>query len=155
MATVTARAYLSPTLVLLALDWPDGESKQDFLGFAIQRTPGFLDLQTGQLATSSWLPNRIGFSGPPASGKPDIDSKEAPIQKFIVKSSTWRSSSPVERPVTCAAFNVGTGRVGGAKDDEGHPYHSACQRTCPVHRIAWYGARGMGKKKLKRKRHLS
>jgi len=25
MSTVSARAYLSPTLVLLAMDWPDGD----------------------------------------------------------------------------------------------------------------------------------
>ena len=37
MATVNARAYLSPTLVLLAMDWPDGETRHDFLGFAIRQ----------------------------------------------------------------------------------------------------------------------
>ena len=35
------RSYLSPTLVLLALDWPDGATRADFLGFAIERAPGF------------------------------------------------------------------------------------------------------------------
>jgi hypothetical protein len=37
----SARAYLSPTLVLLAMDWADGAKFDDFLGFAILRTPGF------------------------------------------------------------------------------------------------------------------
>jgi hypothetical protein len=36
---VAARAYLSPTLVLLAFDWPSGAARDDFLGFAIERTP--------------------------------------------------------------------------------------------------------------------
>ena len=83
MATANARAYLSPTLVLLALDWPDGATRQDFLGFAIRRTPGFMDLATGVQAASSWLPNRISFNGPPAPGHLDFPSAEAPIQKFM------------------------------------------------------------------------
>ena len=83
MATVNARAYLSPTLVLLAVDWPDGANRQDFLGFAIRRTPGFIDLGTGVPAASSWLPNRVSFNGPPPAGEPDFPSEEAPIQKFM------------------------------------------------------------------------
>ena len=83
MSVTAARAYLSPTLVLLAFDWPDGEQRADFLGFAIKRTPGFLDLTTGVLAASSWLPNRLGFNGPPAEGQPDFPSDKAPIQKFM------------------------------------------------------------------------
>ena len=72
---VTAAAYTSPTLVLLAFDWPSGDQRPDFLGFAIRRTPGF-----GAEATS-WLPNRIGFDGPAANGA-DLPSDQAPIQKF-------------------------------------------------------------------------
>jgi phosphatidylserine/phosphatidylglycerophosphate/cardiolipin synthase-like enzyme len=83
MAKTVARAYLSPTLVLLALDWADGETRNDFLGFAVKRTPGFQDLKTGVMAASSWLPNRIGFDGPPAAGQPDFPSDGAPIQKFM------------------------------------------------------------------------
>ena len=83
MATVIARAYLSPTLVLLAMDWPDGVNRLDFLGFAIRRTPGFLDLSTGLVAPSSFLPNRVSFNGPPAAGQPDFPSNVAPIQKFM------------------------------------------------------------------------
>lgn len=83
MAAVSARAYLSPKLVLLALDWPDGEARQDFLGFAIRRTPGFRDLATGVDAASSWLPNRLSFNGPPPAGQPDFPSNVAPIQKFM------------------------------------------------------------------------
>jgi phosphatidylserine/phosphatidylglycerophosphate/cardiolipin synthase-like enzyme len=83
MAAINARAYLSPSLVLLAMDWPDGESRQDFLGFAIRRTPGFQDHATGVDEASSWLPNRLSFTGPPAAGQPDFPSNVAPIQKFM------------------------------------------------------------------------
>jgi PLD-like domain len=83
MTTVAVRAYLSPSLVLLAMDWPDGESRTDFLGFAIRRTPGFQDLKTGTMAASDWLPNRLSFSGPPAKGQPDFPSNQAPVQKFL------------------------------------------------------------------------
>jgi len=83
MTTVLARAYLSPTLVLLAMDWPDGEKRNDFLGFAVRRTPGFQDLKTKAHDPYSWLPNRLGFAGPPAKGMPDFPSDKAPIQKFL------------------------------------------------------------------------
>ena len=83
MATVDVRAYLSPSLVLLAMDWPDGATRNDFLGFAVRRTPGFKNLQTGVVATTDWLPNRLSFDGPPAEGQPDFPSNEAPIQKFM------------------------------------------------------------------------
>jgi phosphatidylserine/phosphatidylglycerophosphate/cardiolipin synthase-like enzyme len=72
---VIIQAYLSPTLVLLAFDWPAAGGKSDFLGFAIQRTPGF------DGAASSWLPNRIGFDGPKPD-QSDFPSNTAPIQKF-------------------------------------------------------------------------
>src|SRR5262249_11753275 len=77
------KAYRSPSLVLLAFDWPDGETRQDFLGFAVRRTPGFLDLATGKRAASDWLPNRLSFNGPPPAGPPDLPSNTAPIPKFM------------------------------------------------------------------------
>jgi phosphatidylserine/phosphatidylglycerophosphate/cardiolipin synthase-like enzyme len=73
-ARVRARAYLSPTLVLLAFNWPGGEARSDFLGCAIERAPGF----EGEAA--SWLPNRLTFDGPAAG---DAPSNESPIQKFM------------------------------------------------------------------------
>ena len=76
---VAVKSYTSPTLVLLAFDWPGGDARNDFLGFAIERTPGFYG------AAKSWLPNRIDFNGPKvdAQGQPaDAPSNEAPIQKF-------------------------------------------------------------------------
>jgi hypothetical protein len=72
---VIAKSYVSPTLVLLAYDWPAGAERNDFLGFAIQRTPGF------EGEAPSWLPNRIGFDGPKPD-QSDFPSNEAPIQKF-------------------------------------------------------------------------
>ena len=79
MATTkaTARAYLSPTLVLLAFDWLDGKSHPDFLGFAIRRAPGF---SKGE--KQGYLFNKIGFVplGPSSGPMP---SNVAPIQKFL------------------------------------------------------------------------
>lgn len=76
MAKAKVRAFVSPTCVLLALDWAEGKDRQDFLGFAIRRTPGF------QGQAQSWLPNRIGFEGP-ATGDKDFSSDKSPIQKFL------------------------------------------------------------------------
>lgn len=81
--STSVRAYLSPTLVLLAYDWPEGESRADFLGFAIRRTPGFWSQDGKSRANSSWLPNRLTFTGPVPTGEPDVDSSNAPIQKFM------------------------------------------------------------------------
>jgi phosphatidylserine/phosphatidylglycerophosphate/cardiolipin synthase-like enzyme len=72
---VVVKSYVSPTLVLLAFDWPTGDGRADFLGFAIERSPGFGG------APASWLPNRIGFDGPKPD-QSDIPSNQAPIQKF-------------------------------------------------------------------------
>jgi hypothetical protein len=76
VSRVAVRPYLSPTLVLLAFDWQEGRGRTDFLGFAIQRSPGFGSQK------KSWLPNRISFDGPAPDGK-DLPSNENPIQKFM------------------------------------------------------------------------
>ena len=78
MSKVKIRPYCSPTLVLLAFDWPDGD-RRDFLGFAIQRSPGYRK-PDGTEETESWLPNRVGFDGP-EQGR-DFPSDTCPIQKF-------------------------------------------------------------------------
>ena len=53
---VTVRAYTSPTLVLLAMDWADGAEREDLLGFAILRSPGFhKGEQDGYLLNKDWL----------------------------------------------------------------------------------------------------
>lgn len=80
---ISIRAYLSPTLVLLALDWAGGKTRTDFLGFAIKRSPGFLSVDGKSRAPESWLPNRLTFDGPVPPEQPDADSKDAPIQKFM------------------------------------------------------------------------
>src|SRR5262245_33873339 len=83
MPKVDAKAYLSPSLVLLAMDWKDGEERQDFLGFAISRTPGFKNFTTDEINKTDWLPNRLSFDGPPPEGELDPPSQTAPIQKFM------------------------------------------------------------------------
>lgn len=81
--TIDIRAYLSPTLVLLAFDWAEGKSNPEFLGFAIKRSPGFWSADGKTRDTESWLPNRLTFDGPVPPGKPDAPSNVAPIQKFM------------------------------------------------------------------------
>ena len=72
MTRVIAKSYISPSLVLLAMDWPDGVNSNDFLGFAIKRTPGFQNNETGKFSEFSWLLNRLSFNGPPPEGHPDF-----------------------------------------------------------------------------------
>lgn len=81
MKPVIIKTYLSPTLVLLAFDWEDGAASNDFLGFAVKRTPGFRPTQGAAAAPFSWLPNRIGFNGPNDNGA-DMPSNTNPLQHF-------------------------------------------------------------------------
>ncbi|QRR08077.1 phospholipase [Burkholderia sp. MS455] len=81
--SVSVRSYLSPTLVLLAFDWSDAQSRNDFLGFAIRRTPGFWSADGKTRAPNSWLPNRLTFDGPAADTQGDAPTDQAPIQKFM------------------------------------------------------------------------
>ena len=74
---VVARAYTSPTLVLLAMDWPDGTKFSDFLGFSILRSPGF---HPGE--KDGYLVNKISFSAPTENSQP-LPSNLAPFQKFM------------------------------------------------------------------------
>jgi phosphatidylserine/phosphatidylglycerophosphate/cardiolipin synthase-like enzyme len=86
MANVALRAYLSPTLVLLAFDWEDSLKEKDFLGFQITRASS-----AGPTVT---LLNRLTFSGPVQGS--DVPSSLAPIQKF----EWWDASIPVGSAVT-------------------------------------------------------
>jgi hypothetical protein len=96
---IELRAYLSPTLVLLALNWDEGHTRDDFLGFAISRAPGFWSADGKHRADESWLPNRLTFDGPVQAGKPDAPSNVAPIQKFMWWASrTRRNCSRRRRP---------------------------------------------------------
>lgn len=74
---VVARAYTSPTLVLIAMDWPEGGQRPDFLGFAIRRSPGFAPGEK-----DGYLTNKIGFSAPGKDAQP-LPSSLAPFQKFL------------------------------------------------------------------------
>ena len=74
---VLARAYTSPTLVLLAMDWPRGSTRPDFLGFAIRRAPGF-----ARGEKDGYLTNKIGFSAPDKDAQ-SLPSNLAPFQKFL------------------------------------------------------------------------
>ncbi|MGZ9724015.1 phospholipase D-like domain-containing protein [Rhizobium miluonense] len=76
MGSVTAKAYESPSCILLAFDWPDGTAHPDFLGFAIQRAPGYT--KTGE---PQYLFNKLDFS-PIEPGAEPKGSDVAPIQKF-------------------------------------------------------------------------
>jgi phosphatidylserine/phosphatidylglycerophosphate/cardiolipin synthase-like enzyme len=76
LTAIKVQSYLSPTLVLLAFDWPDGSTRHDFLGFGVERRPGF----DGE--SRSWLPNRIGWDGAPKAGE-RLPSDRFPIQKFM------------------------------------------------------------------------
>ena len=74
---VIAKAYTSPTLVLLAMDWPAGNKHPDFLGFAILRSPGFTPTER-----DGYLFNKVGFD-PPGENSQLLPSNLAPFQKFV------------------------------------------------------------------------
>jgi len=84
--SVKVRAYCSPTLVLLAFDWPKGATRTDFLGFAVRRTPGF---RAGE--KDGYLLNKLSFSKPQAKSQA-LPSDLAPIQKFMWWDSAINSS---------------------------------------------------------------
>ncbi|HTV27270.1 MAG TPA: phospholipase D-like domain-containing protein [Xanthobacteraceae bacterium] len=100
---VLARAYTSPTLVLLAMDWPAGAKHTDFLGFAIARAPGFRPNEK-----DGYLVNKIGFLPPHADSQP-LPSSLSPIQKFLWWDSAI-SDADRGRPFTYTVIPVlGTG----------------------------------------------
>src|SRR5258708_7064810 len=74
MAKASVKTYASPTCILLAFDWPEGKEHEDFLGFAIRRTPGFP-------GGNDFLVNKLDFVPIAENAKPKPSSK-APIQKF-------------------------------------------------------------------------
>lgn len=76
MASVTLKAYPSPTCILLAFDWADGARHPDFLGFAIRRNPGYAKDRKPQ-----FLFNKLDFVPIAENAKPK-PSDQAPIQKF-------------------------------------------------------------------------
>lgn len=74
---VVVRAYPSPTVTLLAFDWPAGSKHADFLGFAIRRSPGY---HPGD--KDAYLLNKLSFAAPEPGSQP-IPSDLAPFQKFM------------------------------------------------------------------------
>lgn len=76
MKVVRIKSYAATKVILLAFDWADGKNRNDFLGFAIKRTPGF----NGK--PESWLFNRITFKTASTSTT-RFQSNESPIQKFM------------------------------------------------------------------------
>jgi len=47
---VRIKTYISRSLIMLAYDWETGQSRADFAGFGIERTPGVAG------AAKSWMP---------------------------------------------------------------------------------------------------
>src|SRR5258706_6465152 len=102
------RAYLSPTLVLLAFNWEAGANRNDFLGFAIRRTPPYDGEQHPETINGrqwSWLPNRLSFAGPGADGQ-DFSSKSSPVQKFMWWDARYRAEEAGHAHVTYMVIPV-------------------------------------------------
>ena len=116
---VIVRAYASPTLVLLALDWPEGKDHPDFLGFAISRSPGYA---AGE--QDAWLLNKIGFTPPQADSTPQ-PSNLAPIQKFL----WWDSGITTQQRGNTLSYTV-TPVLGTSSRDL--QLQSGVARTCKV-----------------------
>ncbi len=76
VAKVTIKAYASSSCVLLAFDWGDGANYPSFLGFAIERDPGY-----GRSGEAQFLFNKLDFVPLKDNAKPK-GSDKAPIQKF-------------------------------------------------------------------------
>ncbi len=76
VAQVKVKAYASSGCVLLAFDWEDGPQHPDFLGFAIQRNPGY-----GRDGKPQFLFNKLDFVPLAEDARPK-GSDQAPIQKF-------------------------------------------------------------------------
>lgn len=128
MVKVKVRSYASPSVILLAFDWPSGKDHDDFLGFAIQRKPGFYGQQ------KSWLPNRIGFDGPAKQGI-DLPSNKSPIQKFM----WWDARIDDSQTGKTLAYTIMP--VCGTKDDPQTITDAAAsvQITVPAHVVNGIG----------------
>jgi hypothetical protein len=76
MTKAKVKAYVSAGCVLLAFDWPEGKDHEDFLGFAIERSPGYT--KSGE---PQFLFNKLDFVPIAQDARPK-GSNVAPIQKF-------------------------------------------------------------------------
>ena len=77
MTKATVKVYASPGCVLLTFDWADGENHPDFLGFAIERNPGY-----SRNGASDFLFNKLDFVPPKDQAAKPKPSDKAPFQKF-------------------------------------------------------------------------
>jgi len=77
MAKATVKVYASPGCVLLTFDWADGENHPDFLGFAIERNPGY-----SKNGAAEFLFNKLDFVPPKDQAAKPKTSDKAPFQKF-------------------------------------------------------------------------
>jgi hypothetical protein len=77
MTKATVKVYASPGCVLLTFDWADGENHPDFLGFAIERNPGY-----SRNGASDFLFNKLDFVPPKDQAAKPKPSNKAPFQKF-------------------------------------------------------------------------
>jgi len=102
----SARAYTSPTLVLLAMDWADGATADDFLGFAILRAPGFAKGEQ-----DGYLLNKVAFQPMRPDSQP-LPSNIAPIQKFL----WWDPSVTRAAPGQSFTYTITPARGTGPKD---------------------------------------
>ena len=75
MPATLIKAYCSSGCVFLTFDWADGKDHPDFLGFAIERTPGYKGHK------SDFLLNKLDFKALAPTAKPK-PTNLAPIQKF-------------------------------------------------------------------------
>jgi hypothetical protein len=59
---VQVKGYTSSSLVLLAFDWPAADLRDDFVGFGIERTPGFRGTPSGlrPIRQGYWWDSGIG-----------------------------------------------------------------------------------------------
>ena len=113
MKRTAVRAYCSPTLVLLALDWADGD-RDDVLGFAVERTPGMRPSLNEPQAPKSWPPNRVGFDGPPADGatkSPTIFPGSANMSEFMRLYEHYRARATRVRTYTLSRDARWTGKA--------------------------------------------
>lgn len=76
MANASVKAYASASCVLLAFDWAEGKAHEDFLGFALERSPGY-----SRGGAAEFLFNKLDFVPLKKGAKPK-PSDQAPIQKF-------------------------------------------------------------------------
>ncbi|WOH80325.1 phospholipase D-like domain-containing protein [Bradyrhizobium sp. BEA-2-5] len=123
VTAVTVKAYASPSCVLLAFDWMDGAEHKDFLGFAIQRNPGY-----GRDGKPQYLFNKLDFVPLEHDARPKR-SDEAPIQKF----NWWDGGINIEDQGKTFEYSV-IPVLGTGPDDLKLQHNAAGKRSVTVPR---------------------